>query len=100
MFKSNHKKLKDHEVIETDKNGLIPWHKRKHMLENEYTLDEIGVPKFDDCCKDIQPCHQEIARISTMIDDLYKTQPAQYVPMIKHMEQSIEKKCKEIKKQK
>jgi hypothetical protein len=53
MFKSKEKRAKEDGPIPTDKHGIIPWHKRKHMLDNEYSVDDVGVPLYQDCCKDI-----------------------------------------------
>ena len=71
----------------------------KSLLKNEYNPEKVQ-GDFKDCCKDIKPCSNEIAKIAVGIEDLYKQNPIQFVGMVAEMEGSLEKKCDEIKKHK
>ena len=69
------------------------------LLKSEYTQQKV-TGEFEDCCKDVQPCSNEIAKIATGIEDLYKQNPGRFAGMVAEMESAIEKKCNAIKKEK
>lgn len=55
---------------------------------------------YDDCCGSIKPCSEKIAQIAVGIEELAALNPNQIVGNVVEMEESIQKKCTELKKQK
>ena len=70
----------------------------KSLLQSEYTDDKIN-KGFDECCGSIKPCSENIAKIAIGIEELYNLNPSQIVGNVVEMEESIQKKCNELKKQ-
>lgn len=71
----------------------------KSLLQSEYTDEKLN-KGFDDCCGSIKPCSENIAKIAVGIEELYNLNPSQIVGNVVEMEESIQKKCSELKKQK
>jgi hypothetical protein len=71
----------------------------KSLLQSEYTDDKLN-RAYDDCCGSIKPCSENIAKIAVGIEELYQLNPNQIVSNVVEMEESIQKKCSELKKQK
>ena len=77
----------------------ISKHQMKSLLQSEYTDEKLS-KGFDDCCSSIKPCSEKIAQIAVGIEELYSLNPNQIVGNVVEMEESIQKKCAELKKQK
>lgn len=77
----------------------ISKHQMKSLLQSEYTDEKLN-KGFDDCCGSIKPCSEKIAQIAVGIEELYSLNPNQIVGNVVEMEESIQKKCAELKKQK
>ncbi len=67
------------------------------LLKSEYTEQKV-TGEFEDCCKDVQPCSNEIAKIATGIEDLYKQNPGRFAGMVAEMESAIEKSVMQSRK--
>ena len=68
------------------------------MLSSEYSPSQLE-SDFLNCCSEHEKCSSDLAKIATLISDLHKLRPAQYVDRVAHMESSLQEKCHQIKKQ-
>jgi hypothetical protein len=68
------------------------------MLTSEYSPAQLE-SSFQHCCSEHQKCSQDLQKIATAIQDLYRLRPAQYVDRVAGMEQALQEKCREIRKQ-
>ena len=81
----------------TSVEGHISKNQMKSLLQSEYTDSKLN-KVYDDCCGSIKPCSEKIAQIAVGIEELYSLNPNQIVSNVVEMEESIEKKCSELKK--
>jgi hypothetical protein len=83
----------------TPRKCLISKVQMKSLLQSEYTDEKLN-KGFDDCCGSIKPCSGNIAKIAVGIEELHNPNPSQIVGNVVEMEESTQKKCSELKKQK
>ena len=77
--------------------GHISKDKMKSMLKSEYSPEKLE-KQLQNCCTEHEKCSQDLKKLATGIEELYKMRPAQYADRVSEMEMALEDKCHEIKK--
>lgn len=70
----------------------------KNLLKSDYAPEKLE-KEFINCCKEHPACSGELEKIAQGIESLASLRPTQYVSKVAGMEESLQTKCAELKKQ-
>jgi hypothetical protein len=70
----------------------------KSLLKSDYAPEKLE-KEFKNCCSEHPACSGELEKIAKGIEDLASLKPIQFVTQVAGMEESLQSKCAELKKQ-